>query len=721
MGALLNAVMPSASALPNGMRALEKRLKRYLKRDKIQKVRRAYQLGASAHEGQTRKSGEPYITHPVAVAQILADIGLDGDAIVAAILHDTIEDTPITRADIESEFGTDVADIVEGVTKLDKVHFRDRAEAGAESFRKMVMAMARDLRVILIKLADRLHNMRTLGSMAGEARRRIARETLDIYAPIAQRLGMNAFKAELQDLAFAALHPVRYRVIAEHIRRMQGNRKAALEKIESELGKRLKQEGIRHRLVSRVKSPYSIYAKMHRDRRPLAQVMDVYGFRIVVTEPMQCYHVLGAAHGLYNPVDGRFHDYIAIPKANGYQSLHTVLVGPFDAPIEVQIRTEDMDTVAERGVAAHWTYKTGANGGSNAHSRAREWLSGLVEAQAETRSSAEFVENVKIDLFPDEVYVFSPKGDILALPRGATVLDFAYAVHTDVGDHAVTARVDKKLTALRHKLENGQTVEIVTAPSAQPHAGWLEFAGTSKARTAIRQHLKRLQHEDAVDLGHRMLDRALVARGGSLDEIESDTLEQYLVDARFKRLEELLSDIALGNRMADHVAAQLLSVGAEGGAVEPSIPAAERILITGRERGIISFGNCCNPIPGDDIIGYLSAGKGVVVHQTICRNMGEYRKTPERLVPIAWDRYVEGDYRVVLRIVVMNKPGVLANVAAAIAAADSNIAHVEYAERDLEAAVLLFTIEVHDRRHLAAVIRSIRHSEVVHSVQRTIT
>ena len=721
MGALLNAVMPSASALPNGMRALEKRLKRYLKRDKIQKVRRAYQLGASAHEGQTRKSGEPYITHPVAVAQILADIGLDGDAIVAAILHDTIEDTPITRADIETEFGTDVADIVEGVTKLDKVHFRDRAEAGAESFRKMVMAMARDLRVILIKLADRLHNMRTLGSMAGEARRRIARETLDIYAPIAQRLGMNAFKAELQDLAFAALHPLRYRIIAERIRRMQGNRKAALEKIESDLGKRLKQEGIRHRVISRIKSPYSIYAKMHRDRRPLAQVMDVYGFRIVVDASMQCYHTLGAVHGLYKPVDGRFHDYIAIPKANGYQSLHTVLVGPFDAPIEVQIRTEDMDTVAERGVAAHWAYKTGANGGSNAHSRAREWLSGLVEAQAETRSSAEFVENVKIDLFPDEVYVFSPKGDILALPRGATVLDFAYAVHTDVGDHAVTARVDKKLTALRRKLENGQTVEIVTAPSAQPHAGWLEFAGTSKARTAIRQHLKRLQHEDAVDLGHRMLDRALVVRGGSLDEIESDTLEQYLVDARFKRLEELLSDIALGNRMADHVAAQLLSVGADAGTVEPSAPAAERILITGRERGIISFGNCCNPIPGDDIIGYLSAGKGVVVHQTICRNLGEYRKTPERLVPIAWDRYVEGDYRVVLRIVVMNKPGVLANVAAAVAAADSNIAHVEYAERDLEAAVLLFTIEVRNRRHLAAVIRSIRHSEVVHSVQRTIT
>ncbi len=718
MGALLNAVMPSASALPDGMRALEKRLKRYLKRDKIQKVRRAYQLGASAHEGQTRKSGEPYITHPVAVAQILAEIGLDGDAIVAAILHDTIEDTPITRADIEAEFGGDVADIVDGVTKLDKVDFRDRAEASAESFRKMVMAMARDLRVILIKLADRLHNMRTLGSMAGEARRRIARETLDIYAPIAQRLGMNAFKAELQDLAFAALHPVRYRIIAEHIRRMQGNRKAALEKIESELGRRLKQEGIRHRLVSRVKSPYSIYAKMHRDRRPLAQVMDVYGFRIVVDASMQCYHALGAVHGLYKPVDGRFHDYIAIPKANGYQSLHTVLVGPFDAPIEVQIRTEDMDTVAERGVAAHWTYKTGANGGSNAHTRAREWLSGLVEAQAETRSSAEFVENVRIDLFPDEVYVFSPKGDILALPRGATVLDFAYAVHTDVGDHAVTARVDKKLTALRRKLENGQTVEIVTAPSAQPHAGWLEFAGTSKARTAIRQHLKRLQHEDAVDLGHRMLDRALVARGGSLDEIESDTLEQYLVDARFKRLEELLSDIALGNRMADHVAMQLLSTGAEAGSAAPSTPAAERILITGRERGIISFGNCCNPIPGDDIIGYLSAGKGVVVHQTTCRNLVEYRKTPERLVSIAWDRHVEGDYRVVLRIVVMNKPGVLANVAAAIAAADSNIAHVEYAERDMEAAVLLFTIEVNNRRHLAAVIRSIRHSEVVHSVQR---
>jgi guanosine-3',5'-bis(diphosphate) 3'-pyrophosphohydrolase len=721
MGALLSAMMPSSGGLPDDVRSLLKHLKRYLRRDELHKIRRAYEVGAAAHAGQTRKSGEPYITHPVAVAHILADIGLDGEAIVAAILHDTLEDTPLSREAIESEFGHDVVELVDGVTKLDKVNFRDRQEATAESFRKMVMAMARDLRVILIKLADRLHNMRTLGSMAPASRRRIARETLEIYAPIAQRLGMNRFKAELQDLGFAALYPMRHRVIAEHIRQLQGNRKQAIERIQESISRRLKQEGIRHRVVSRVKSPYSIYQKMLKDRKPLSQVMDVYGVRVITDTPMHCYHALGAVHGLYKPVDGRFRDFVAIPKANGYQSLHTVLIGPFDAPIEVQVRTEDMNVVAERGVAAHWSYKTNGTG-SNAQNRARDWLAGLVEAQARTGSSAEFVENVKVDLFPDEVYVFTPRGDILPLPRGATVLDFAYAVHTSVGDHAVTARVDKKLSALRSKLDNGQTVEIVTAPSAQPHPGWLEFVATSRARTAIRNHLKRLQHEDAVELGHRMLDRALAARGGSIELIPAARLEQYLGELRFKRLEDLLSDIALGNRVAEQVAAQLLSsenIDADSPVAHP-VAVGERILITGRERGVISFGQCCHPIPGDDIMGYLSAGKGVVVHQVVCRNMPEYRKAPERLVAIAWDRKVEGDFRVQLRIVVMNKPGVLAGVAAAIAAAESNIAHVEYTERDLEAAVLLFTIEVRDRRHLASVIRSVRHTEVVHSVQRAI-
>jgi guanosine-3',5'-bis(diphosphate) 3'-pyrophosphohydrolase len=718
--ALLDAVRTSSGALPDDVRALEKRLKRYLKRDSIHRVRRAYQIGAAAHEGQTRKSGEPYITHPVAVAHILAEIGLDGEAIVAAILHDTLEDTRLTRAEIEGEFGSDVAELVDGVTKLDKVDFADRAEANAESFRKMVMAMARDLRVIMIKLADRLHNMRTLGSMKPEARRRIARETLDIYAPIAQRLGMNKFKAELQDLAFAALYPMRYRVVSAHIRQLQGNRRQSMERIEEALALRLKQEGVRHRIVSRIKSPYSIYRKMLKDNRPLSQVMDVYGVRVVTDSPMHCYCALGAVHGLYKPVDGRFRDYIAIPKANGYQSLHTVLIGPFDAPIEVQIRTEDMDTVAERGVAAHWTYKT-ASSGNSAHTRAREWLNSLIEAQARTGSSIEFVENVKVDLFPDEVYVFTPRGDILSLPRGATALDFAYAVHTQLGDHAVTARVDKKLAALRTRLENGQTVEVVTAPSAQPHPGWLDYAVTSKARTAIRNHLKRLQHEDAVELGHRMLDRALSARGSSLETLPADRLDQYLAELRFKRLEELLADIALGNRVADQVAAGLLTGEGDGEqAPAAGIGSSERILISGRERGIVSFGNCCHPIPGDEIIGYLSAGKGVVVHQLACPNLTEYRKTPERLIAIAWDRQVEGDYRVMLRIVVMNKPGVLASVAAAIADAESNIAHVEYADRDLQAAVLLFTIEVRDRRHLAHVIRAVRRSDVVHSVQRVV-
>ncbi len=452
-------------------------------------------------------------------------------------------------------------ELVDGVTKLDKVRFRSRQEAVAESFRKMLLAMARDLRVILIKLADRLHNMRTLGSMDAESRRRIARETLEIYAPIAQRLGMNRFKAELQDLGFRALHPDRHRVIAERIRAALGNRREAMARIEVAVEARLNDEAIAHRVVSRIKSPYSIYSKMRNEQKSFAQVMDVYGFRVVVDSARECYHTLGAVHGLYKPLDGRFRDFIAIPKANGYQSLHTVLFGPFGAPIEIQIRTEDMDAVADRGVAAHWAYKTDATPANSAQSRAREWVSGLVDRETQTPSSLEFIENVKVDLFPDDVYLFTPKGQILALPRNATALDFAYAVHTDVGNHAVAARVDKKLVPLRTPLVSGQTVEIVTAPSALPSPQWLEWVVSGRARTAIRHHLKHLQHEDAVEFGHRMLDRALDALDGSLEGIPPEVLDRYLAEQKYKRLEELLADIALGNRVAD-VVAQVAAVRA---------------------------------------------------------------------------------------------------------------------------------------------------------------
>jgi GTP diphosphokinase / guanosine-3',5'-bis(diphosphate) 3'-diphosphatase len=712
----------SATALvfdpcPEAVAHLAHRVESYLGPEQVARVRRAYLVGAAAHHGQTRKSGEPYITHPIAVATLLAEMGMDVETLCAAILHDALEDTTLERSAIESEFGEPVAELVDGVTKLDKLQFRDRQEAAAESFRKMLLAMARDLRVILIKLADRLHNMRTLDAMSDEARRRIARETLDIYAPIAQRLGMNKIKAELQDLGFKALHPRRHAVLAKRIQAQPVLRREAMAKIEAALAQKLSHEGLPNRLVGRVKSPFSIYMKMKSEHKTLDQVLDVFGFRVVVPSVMQCYHALGAVHSLYKPLDTRFRDFIAIPKANGYQSLHTVLFSPFGSPIEVQIRTEDMDLVAERGIAAHWVYKNTGASQSSAQSRAHTWLTNLLESQQFAGSSLEFLENVKVDLFPDEVYLFSPKGDILALPRNATALDFAYAVHTDVGDHAVAARVDKKLVPLRSRLASGQTVEIITAPSASPNPSWLEFVVSSKARTSIRHYLKRLQHEDAVELGHRMLDRALEALDSSLDGVAAETLEHYLSDNRLRRLEDLLSEIALGNRMPQQVANALTSAQGELLPTAPG-PSAEKIQITGTERGVLSFANCCHPIPGDDIMGFLSSGKGIVVHRYECPNVGEYRKSPERWVPIAWDRAVQGDYKAGLRVEVENKPGVLAQVAAAIAEAQSNIDNVEYRERDLRLAVMHFSIEVKHRKHLADVIRRIRRLGVVHGVQR---
>ena len=719
MTAASTPIVPDPVVLPPYVLALKDQLG-HLSEPQIERVLRAFHVGAQAHEGQTRKSGEPYITHPVAVAGILAELGMDAETIIAAILHDTLEDTELSRSALASAFGESVAELVDGVTKLDKMRFGSRQEADAESFRKMLLAMARDLRVILIKLADRLHNMRTLGAKDAPSRRRIARETLEIYAPIAQRLGMNAIKAELQDLGFRALHPDRYRVISERIRAALGNRREAMGRIEAALSQRLAAEHLASRVVSRIKSPWSIYSKMRHEHKSFAQLMDVYGFRVVVESALDCYMALGVVHGLYKPVDRRFKDFIAIPKANGYQSLHTVLLGPFGAPIEVQIRTAEMDSVAERGVAAHWAYKTDSGPANSAQARAREWLSSLADSQVNTASSDEFIENVKIDLFPDEVYLFTPRGDILALPRNATALDFAYAVHTDVGDHAVAVRVDKKLLPLRTRLESGQLVEIITAPSALPNPAWLESVVTGKARTAIRQYLKHLQHEDAVDFGHRMLDRALDARGSSLDAIPTDVLDRFLHEARLKRLEELLAEIALGNRMPDMVARHLLAL--RDGEFDDAVPGAgmarEKIRITGAERGVLSFANCCHPLPGDAIVGYLSPGKGIVVHREECPNVAELRKSPERCVDIDWDRDVQGDYRAELRIEVINRPGVLATIAAAIAAADSNIENVEYVERDLAAATLLFATEVKNRKHLAEVIRRVRRTGVVSGVYR---
>ncbi|MFC4727984.1 RelA/SpoT family protein [Coralloluteibacterium thermophilus] len=703
------------SPLPDFVVALEAKLAVYLEPEQIARVRHAYRVADAAHTGQTRKSGEPYITHPVAVAGILADLRMDVEALCAAILHDALEDTALPREVIEADFGSDVAELVDGVTKLDRLKFRDRQEAAAESFRKMLLAMARDLRVILIKLSDRLHNMRTLDSMAVEARRRIARETLEIYAPIAQRLGMNRIKAELQDLGFRALYPYRHAVISRRIRTQPVMRREAMAKIEAQLAQKLANEGLTFRLVGRVKAPWSIYTKMRQDHKSFAQVMDVFGFRVVVQTVAQCYHALGAAHALYKPVDGRFRDFIAIPKANGYQSLHTVLFGPYGAPIEVQLRTEEMDLIAERGIAAHWGYKEGGQSPNSAQSRAHAWITGLLDSQQVAASSLEFIDNVKVDLFPDEVYLFSPRGDIFALPRHATVLDFAYSVHTDVGNHAVAARVDKKLVPLRTPLQSGQTVEIITAPSAAPQPGWLEFVASSKARTAIRAQLKHLEHEDAVELGHRMLDRALDALDHPFDRLPPARLEKYLAEQRYRRFEDLLADIALGNRIPSQVA---LALTEEGSAPVAEAVPREKILISGTERAVITFAACCHPIPGDEIMGYHTAGKGVVVHRMECPNIPEFRKSPERWVAIDWDRDVQGDYRVGLRIEVINRPGVLAQVAAAIAERNSNIESVEYQNRDVQASVMDFGIEVKNRVHLADVIRRVRRLGVVNGVQR---
>jgi guanosine-3',5'-bis(diphosphate) 3'-pyrophosphohydrolase len=716
---MLDLDMPCPDPCPELVERLLKKAAMYLPEDMLAKIRRAYQLGALAHQGQTRQSGEPYITHPLAVADILVDQRLDAEALCAAILHDALEDTTLSRAFIADTFGESVAEMVEGVTKLDKIKFKNRQEADAESLRKMMLAMSRDIRVILIKLADRLHNMRTLEAKSAESRYRIALETLEIYAPIAQRLGINVIKSELQNLGFQARYPLRYKIIAKQLANQPMLRREAMATIEAQLAQRLTMENLPFRLVSRVKGPWSVYAKMRDEHKKFNEVMDVFGFRVVVKKVSQCYQALGAVHSLMKPLDGRFRDFIAIPKANGYQGLHTLLFSPLGSPVEVQIRTEEMNIVAERGIAAHWVYKNRGSASNNAQERAQNWVRDLINSDEFALPSLEFLENVKIDLFPDEVYIFTPKGEILSLPKNATPLDFAYAVHTDVGNHAVASRVDRRLVPLRTKLLSGQTVEIITAPSANPSPQWLESVVTSKARTSIRHFLKRIEHEDAVNLGHRMLDRALELLETSLDNVQRRQLQQFLVDNRYPRLEMLLADIALGNRMPDQVARalqpnkQLL----RNTTSNPSYH--EEILINGSERGVLTFSTCCYPIPGDKIMGFLTAGKGVVVHHADCPNVNEYKKKPERWVPIAWDRKVQGDFRVELRFETENKPGALAKVAAAVAECNSNIDAVHYKERDTRVSVMVFGIEVKDRKHLADIIRRTRRLDVVYSVERT--
>ncbi len=708
--------------LPGGRRTtgisqLLDKLEGYLPPAQVERVREAYDFGAERHQGQKRVSGEPYITHPVAVADILADLKLDADTLVAAILHDVIEDTPTAKAEIVSIFGQVVADLVDGVSKLDQIQFKNRQEAQAESFRKMLFAMVRDIRVIMVKLADRMHNMRTLGVMPPMKRRRIARETLEIYAPIAERLGLYAVKLELEDLGFRALYPYRYRVLERELKRARGNQKQFVSKIEETLKAALAKAEISAHVEGREKHLYSIYKKMENKHISLNEMVDVYGFRIIVDSVDTCYRVLGLVHGVYRPMPGRFKDYIAIPRINGYQSLHTTLFGPNGVPIEVQIRSEQMHRVAESGIAAHWKYKSGGDSfGGIEHDRAREWLAGLVQIQ-EGGSSEEFLESVKVDLFPDKVYVFTPKGKILRLPTGATAVDFAYAIHTDVGNRCVAAKVDRRLVPLRTPLRNGQTVEIITAKGATPNPSWSSFLVTAKARAAIRQYLKNLKRGEAVELGRRLLGLALEELSLNLKKIPAADIEAVVKELNLKDADELFEKIGLGERLAALVARHL-QPARDGAASASSGP----LMIAGTEGLLVTYARCCFPIPNDPIMAYLSAGRGVMIHRQNCGNLAEYRKQPEKWLSVAWEaQATEGRmFASEIQLDINNRVGVLAAVASAIAGTETNIDQVSLEERDTNSSALRFQLQVRDRKHLARVMRTIRRMPDVQRVFRTL-
>jgi len=693
-------------------------LESYLEPHQVAQVYEAYLFAAEAHEGQYRQTGEAYIYHPISVARILAEMRMDHESILAALLHDVLEDTGASKEQVASRFSMEVAELVDGVSKLTQIEFESRAEAQAANFRKMMLAMTRDIRVILVKLADRLHNMRTLGALAPDKRRRIATETLEIYAPVANRLGMNSIRVELQELGFSALHPVRYRVLREAMRKARGNRKEIVSRIETALKRRLHQEGLEGLVQGREKHLYSLYRKMQVKRLSLSEVMDVYAFRIIVDRVDTCYRVLGAVHNLYKPVPGRFKDYIAIPKANGYQSLHTVLFGPYGVPIEIQIRTEEMDHMAENGIAAHWLYKSDGDADTGAQVRAREWLKSLLEMQQSAGNSLEFLENVKIDLFPDEVYVFTPKGRIMELPRGATAVDFAYAVHTDIGATCVAVKIDRHLAPLSTQLANGQTVEVITAPGARPNPAWLNFVVSGKARANIRHFLKNQRLSESVALGRRLLDRSLAAFNLSLDRLPEERVQAVLAELKLESRDQLLAEIGLGSRMALFVARRLVPESEGGAPAVPAVP-TRPLAIRGTEGMVVSFGKCCRPIPGDPIIGFVSAGRGITIHQENCRNVADFRDHPEKWLEVQWEEDVEGEFQAEIRADVANQRGTLATLAAAIAAEGSNIDNVSMEERDGRYSTITFIISVANRTHLARIMRRLRTNRLVVRLART--
>jgi RelA/SpoT family (p)ppGpp synthetase len=611
-----------------------------------------------------------------------------------------------------------VAELVDGVSKLTQIEFESQVEAQAENFRKMILAMVRDIRVIMVKLADRLHNMRTLGVMQPEKRRRIARETLEIYAPIANRLGINAIRVELEELGFAALYPLRYKVLRRAVHEARGHRKEVLHKIETSIKRRMRQENLEGRILSREKHLYSLYRKIRDKTLSFEDIYDVYAFRIVVDSVDTCYRVLGVMHNLYKPVPGKFKDYIAIPKANGYQSLHTVLFGPYGVPIEVQIRTEEMDKVAESGVAAHWLYKAGENGVDHTHAGAREWLRELLEMQKHAGNSVEFLENVKIDLFPDAVYVFTPAGEIMKLPHGATLVDFAYAVHTDVGNTCIAGKIDRQLVPLRTQLHNGQTVEIVTAAGAHPSPAWLSFVVTAKARSNIRHYQKSLKQEEAVELGRRMLDRALAVFDADAEGISGSRLAALLKDYRLDSFEELLMEVGMGRRPAVLVARALVPASDKPTAAHQDERAMRPLVIKGTEGMVMHFAKCCRPIPGDPVVGIVTRGRGMVIHSESCRNLADHRHSPENYLDVQWEPGVDDEFPVEISVMVANRRGVLATVAAAIGDCDSNIENVGIEDRDGLTNTLLFTLTVHNRAHLAKIMRRVRSIPSVMRIAR---
>jgi GTP pyrophosphokinase len=688
----------------------------YLKPKDVAQIESALAFSRAAHQGQLRQSGAPYVTHPIAVARILTPLHLDAQAITAALLHDVAEDTSVGIDEIAEKFGKPVAELVDGLSKLDKLQFETLQDAQAENFRKMLMAMARDVRVILIKLADRLHNMRTLDSVSKQKSQRIAHETMDIYAPIANRLGLNTLYQELEDLSFKFLYPNRYAVLSKALKVARGNRREVVSKILESIRQRLIDNHIQAEVRGREKHLYGIYQKMQSKSLAFAQVLDIYGFRILVEDVPSCYVALGVLHGLYKPFPGKFKDYIAIPKANGYQSLHTAVFGPFGTPIEVQIRTHEMNKLAESGVASHWLYKSSEAQINDLHQKTHQWLQSLLESLAQSGDSVEFLEHLKVDLFPDEVYVFSPKGKIYALPRGATAVDFAYSVHTDIGNRCVAAKVNAELVPLRSELHNGDRVEIVTAPLAHPNPAWLSYVVTSKARGEIRHALKTMHLGESAKLGERLLGQALSSLGVKLQDIPDSSWDRVLKESSVKTRQEIFADIGLGRRLNMVIARQLAKMS-EGEIARTEAGSSGIITLLGTEGMAVQYAKCCRPIPGDPIIGVIKSGQGLIVHTHDCPSLRKGRSGSEEWMDVVWDRNINKLFEVSIKLIVANQRGVLAKVAASIADAESNIENVHFTSEG-EYTELYFTLQVSNRQHLASVMRGLRRIPEVIRITR---